>query len=317
MKKILSLFALIAIALQAHALDNITVDTTFTNRAAPVVARIGLAASVNAGMTELLKSSINEWRPDGKNNDSWPSRHTSWAYTFATIVTHETMHHSGWWAFGSSTIAAGVGAQRVLSNNHYPKDVIAGMWVGRISTEVGYGLSYLIFPESRRPLPDGTADWQPAVEISSGAMYALGGGTPESDTKIGMTTAITFTMPMDDRWGIASQLSLRSVPLYSRVDGRFTDMLNGAGFAVGPVANFFLPWRRWSCELRALGGILRHFDDRDNRRGNYGCTLDLSAAAICRISSSMAMGAQVGYGLWTMHRPIQSLTAATFTRVFF
>lgn len=317
MKKILSLVALIAITLQSYAFDNITVDTTFTNRVAPVAARIGLAMSINAGATELLKSTIHEWRPNHHNDDSWPSSHTSWAYTFASIVTHETMHHSGWWSFLASSFAAGVGAQRVLSNSHFPKDVIGGMWVGRISTEVGYALSYLIFPHSRRPLPNGAANWQAAVEVSTGAMYALRGGTLESDTKIGLNTAITFTLPMGDHWGWAAQLSLRSVPLYSRLTGRFTDMLNGAGLALGPVAHISLPWRRWSCELRAIGGILRQFDGRDNHRDNFGFTLDLSAAGICRISSSLAMGAQVGYGVWTMHCPIQSLTAATFTRVFF
>ena len=317
MKKILSLVLAFTTILQAFALDNIKVDTAFTNGAAPVVARIGLAVSVNAGMTELLKSSIDEWRPDHSTQDSWPSRHTSWAYTFASIVTHETMHHSGWWSFGANVLAAGVGAQRVLSNSHFPKDVIGGMWVGRVSTEVGYALASLIFPGSRKALPDGAADWQPSVDISTGAMYTLGGGTPESDARIGMNTAITFTMPVDDRWGFATSLTLRSVPLYWRHDGRFSDMLNGAGIALGPVANLSLPWRRWSCELRALGGIVRHFDGQGNRCGNYGCIVDLSAAGICRISSSLAMGAQVGYGLWTMHRPIQSLSAATFTRVYF
>ena len=81
MKKILSLVLAFTTILQAFALDNIKVDTAFTNGAAPVVARIGLAVSVNAGMTELLKSSIDEWRPDHSAQDSWPSRHTSWAYT--------------------------------------------------------------------------------------------------------------------------------------------------------------------------------------------------------------------------------------------
>ncbi|WP_299817788.1 phosphatase PAP2 family protein [uncultured Pontibacter sp.] len=90
------------------------------------------------------KKLTNIDRPNGENH-AFPSGHTAYAFTIATIVDKEFRHKSPWISVGSYTIAGATGALRVLNNKHWMADVLAGAGVGVLSVNTVYWLHDKIF----------------------------------------------------------------------------------------------------------------------------------------------------------------------------
>ncbi|GHU62392.1 hypothetical protein FACS189445_5370 [Spirochaetia bacterium] len=101
------------------------------------------------GTTEIAKNSILRYRPycyfgdipSGKENDyykSFPSRHTALAFMSAGFLTSTFFAEypdSSWKIPVSAiayTLAAGVGASRIISGNHFLTDVLAGAAIGSL-----------------------------------------------------------------------------------------------------------------------------------------------------------------------------------------
>ncbi len=100
----------------------------------PKVAHFGMdllqAQIITEMLVEPLKFAVGRPRPDGSNNQSFPSGHA--AITFATATVIE--RHLGWrkslLAYG---IASYVAASRIHDNRHYLSDVVFGAAVGTIA----------------------------------------------------------------------------------------------------------------------------------------------------------------------------------------
>ncbi|MFD1755878.1 phosphatase PAP2 family protein [Rufibacter sediminis] len=78
-------------------------------------------------------------RPNGLPR-AFPSGHTAYAFTIATIVDKEFRHKSKWISIGSYTIASATGVMRVLNNEHWMADVLAGAGIGILSVNTVYFL---------------------------------------------------------------------------------------------------------------------------------------------------------------------------------
>jgi membrane-associated phospholipid phosphatase len=91
------------------------------------------SAILDVSATMGLKYTIHERRPDGSDNQSFPSAHTSVSFASA-----EYLRKRYGWEYGlpAYTLASFVAYSRVESNKHYAKDVIAG-------AAIGIGSSYI------------------------------------------------------------------------------------------------------------------------------------------------------------------------------
>ena len=77
-------------------------------------------------------------RPDGTDNESFPSGHTSVAFCGATTLMHEYRKVSPWIGVAGYAVATGVAVDRVRRNRHHWEDVVAGAAIGVASAEAGY-----------------------------------------------------------------------------------------------------------------------------------------------------------------------------------
>ena len=81
---------------------------------------------VALALTDLLKNTIHEARPDRSDNESFPSGHTAAAFAIASVLSEE--HPKQKWFFLG--LAALVGWSRVESDKHHWRDVLAGAAIG-------------------------------------------------------------------------------------------------------------------------------------------------------------------------------------------
>jgi membrane-associated phospholipid phosphatase len=87
------------------------------------------ALIVNGAYSGLLKYSVQRTRPDGKDHLSFPSGHTSTAFSLAAVADH----HYGWKVGAPAfVLASGIGLSRIEANRHHLSDVLAGATLGFI-----------------------------------------------------------------------------------------------------------------------------------------------------------------------------------------
>jgi membrane-associated phospholipid phosphatase len=88
------------------------------------------AIIVSSVYTGILKKAVGRTRPDGSDNLSFPSGHTSTAFAWATVA----QSHYGWKVGAPSYLAASaIGLSRISNNKHNLSDVVAGATIGYIT----------------------------------------------------------------------------------------------------------------------------------------------------------------------------------------
>jgi len=89
-------------------------------------ARVADALVVTGAITEGLKALTREKRPDTDEHNSFPSGHTSAAFTVATVESAMHPKQGALWFAGATAI----GLSRVKLKRHHVQDVVVGALIG-------------------------------------------------------------------------------------------------------------------------------------------------------------------------------------------
>lgn len=92
---------------------------------------------ISQGISGLLKSTITKTRPDGDDH-SFPSGHSTLAFTNAAVLQKEFQDASPVYAYSGYAFAATTGVFRMLNNRHYLSDVLVGAGIGIFVTQLVY-----------------------------------------------------------------------------------------------------------------------------------------------------------------------------------
>lgn len=98
--------------------------------------RVGVQVLGVATMTLLtqgLKHTIRERRPDSDARNSFPSGHTATAFLGAELLRMQSGHLSPWIGYSGYAVAAATAYLRIYNNRHYLNDVLAGAAIGFFS----------------------------------------------------------------------------------------------------------------------------------------------------------------------------------------
>ena len=103
---------------------------------------LALLSNIGAQVvTQGLKRAVKYPRPNGEDNHSFPSGHTTTAFANAEILHQEYGDRSVFYSIGGYGTAATVGTMRILNNKHWLADVLMGAGIGIGATKVFY-ISY-------------------------------------------------------------------------------------------------------------------------------------------------------------------------------
>lgn len=254
------------------------------------IAGAGVSLVVNAAVTELLKHSVKEMRPDRSDNGSFPSRHSSYAFTLGSIAAHELYRFSPFWVIASQTAANAVGMQRVYASLHYPSNVLAGAAIGLASTELGYGIARWLFPDpyprpALKPL-----DNMPGLSASTVALLSFDSRGDGLSSGCGIESALHFNLPTSDYFGLGASFRMRSQPVY--YNGSFCGSLNGAALTLDGYV--FRAFGLWAAEGMASVGLLHNFDRPLSVAPSWTGLFDISAGVQRRIARALSVGGRVG-----------------------
>ena len=104
--------------------------------------------SISAIFVVPLKHLLKEERPDGSNNLSFPSGHTTTAFSSAQFMFREYKDTHFWLSISGYSFAVFTGVYRAVNDKHWVSDVVAGAGFGILSTE----LAYWLYPKINRLL---------------------------------------------------------------------------------------------------------------------------------------------------------------------
>jgi hypothetical protein len=92
---------------------------------------------ITSGITHGLKNITQKERPNGSSH-AFPSGHTSFAFTNATVLKNEFQHTAPLLAYSGYAFATTTGVYRMLNNKHWLSDVLLGAGIGMLVSELVY-----------------------------------------------------------------------------------------------------------------------------------------------------------------------------------
>lgn len=258
-----------------------------------IITTLGIRTALRIGTVNLLKSEISEWRPDHNDRNSFPSRHSVWAFGIGGKIAYTFGGYNPWWAFGAQTVANAVGFQRVMDERHYPGDVIAGAVIGIGTDLLAFEIANWIF--GRKTLFPNWSNSENVnkaqLSISTGASFPLRRKWGEIKLGTALYSNLRGSLPVSEYWSFVADATLSSAPL--KQDGGFVQMINIIGLAIGAKCHYWSgPW--------AVGGVAETGASRCLNSGNiiinnWSLTARCGALGSVMLTRKLAISLEGGY----------------------
>lgn len=174
-------------------------------------------------LVNSIKYSAKVERPDGSRANSFPSGHTSNAFTQATFLHKEYGQVSPMYSIAGYTMSTLTGLGRNLNNRHWISDVLAGAGIGILSTQLGYFLVNKIIYKNEGDRPEDYVF--PDADLRKPSFLALKLGYAHSTrnlvaefsegarSKGGFEVGLEGAYYPGRHWGIGGQISFTSFPI--------------------------------------------------------------------------------------------------------
>jgi hypothetical protein len=276
--------------------------------------QIGVSWATKLTAISVLKNNVSCMRPDGSDDNSFPSRHAAVAFSIASRISARTYQYSPWWVLGSQAVATGVGFERIIDRRHYPSDVMAGAVIGVGSAWFGTYVSNLIFPSEKVGLPDATNEFRPSIDMATTALFPVTHLAEGYSARTGFGASVRGRLPMGDNLGASVSLTLRSLPVYK--SSEFVNPLNTFGLTFGVVGHSYVS-RRMAFEYSAATGAAHLFSTDGFSHPSFSYTIDADCGATMQLTPALAVGANVGYNMMTMPRAVSMLSLSFLSRATF
>ena len=219
-------------------LKGLGVESRSTTKRMVVAHLTGLG--LQTGLSQLLKHTAGELRPDGSDDQSFPSGHSSLAFFCASVLDREYGHHSPWISVGGYSMALLTQYRRIHQNRHYVNDVVTGAGIGLISAHLGYLITDRLFKvRGENVIPMSGADslrlqkyeQRPtSLTLSSGVTYGsnriaestyavkIDVGRCQLRTTAGYTTSLTYDYFFDSHWAVEAMAGLSQYKIQALPD---------------------------------------------------------------------------------------------------
>jgi len=203
-------------------------------------------------IVNTIKHTANVERPDGSANNSFPSGHTSMAFTNASFLHKEYGVINPLYSIGGYSAATFTGLGRNLNNRHWISDVLAGAGIGILSTELGYFFIDKIYKnkgDNIGLLSRVKGNDHPSfLALKLGPAFATTNFLKESkldeEKEIGFEAGLEGAFFFSKKWGIGADFTFSSFPVtpvrFELDDSNaeyfdvITQSLGSLNFGVGP-----------------------------------------------------------------------------------
>lgn len=172
-------------------------------------------------IVNTVKNSVDVERPDGSANNSFPSGHTSMAFTNATFLHKEYGLVNPLYSIGGYSAATFTGLGRNLNNRHWISDVLAGAGIGILSTELGYFFINKFYKnngDNEGLLSKISGNDNPsflALKVGSalGTTNFLKESELDDKNEVGFEAGLEGAYFINKKWGIGADITFSSFPV--------------------------------------------------------------------------------------------------------
>jgi len=236
-------------------------------------------------LVNTIKYTAKVERPDGSSNNSFPSGHTSMAFTNASFLHKEYGIVNPAYSIGGFAASTFTGIGRNLNNRHWISDVLAGAGIGILSTELGYFFIDKIYQnkgDNLGVLSNFEGNGNPSfLSLKFGTALATKDFLKESgldDRKeTGFEAGLEGAYFFSKNWGVGANFSFNSFPVrpikFSLDDQLLTDLdidTQSLGFlnvGIGPYYSYDIS-EKWQVMLKTTAGYSSAANGKVYLKGN-------------------------------------------------